>query len=488
MTDFTVANKDALTKALANAKSGDRILLAPGNYGVVSLKNKAYTSDVTITSLDPNNLARIDNLKVNTVSHVAIRSVEIGRPLAVGEATFGKYVDMSNVSDITIDKVFVHGSTDGNFTNDGNGIGISNGKNITITNSRFDSLGRGLQIATATNVLVQGNSFQNMRSDGADFANIQGITIDSNTFKNFFPDADDHPDAIQFWTTGTTRASTNIVISNNQILQGEGRQSQGIFLRDQIGTLPYENVKIINNIGYMQGYNGITVGGGKNVEVSGNTFVSSTADKLNFWIRLARVDGGVLKNNVADMFVNESNTNLTVYGNKFLDTDKTFAAKIAGLNLLGNATVASLTVAGVGYQSSGSSPTVTTGTGSIKPIDFASTGVLTEAVPVASVSTVSFATDAFLPASLASTPVTTASTPVVAAAAPVSVASTPVVSVAATSFTVAPAVKTSEAISVVPTAFTLPSVLASASVVSTSKGSLGITQFTLSSRFADIML
>jgi Right handed beta helix region len=308
-------------------------------------------------------------------------------------------------------------------------MGVNNAQLINTTNSRFKQLGRGTVLSTSSDILLQGNAYSNMRTDGADFGDVQRVLVDNNTFKDFYPTGGDHPDAIQFTTAGTTRPSTDIVVSNNQIFQGKGLGVQGIFFRDQVDTLPYQNAKIINNLGYSwDQYNGINVGGGVNVEVSGNTFVSGSKDDKNFIIRLTNVKGGVVKNNVADLFVTSGNTGLSVTGNKFLLDDRTFGAKIKDLNALSTAKVAGLMVAGIGYQSGG-----------VKPP--AATGYATEegdSVQAAA----AFSVDSFTPAGLASMPVS------------VGEASAPIVTAAAAA---APA-----------PAFTLPSVLATAPVVPTS--------------------
>jgi hypothetical protein len=429
MADINVANRDALIKAFSNAKAGDRIVLASGNYGAISFKNKSFASDVTIVSANAGSPAKFDSFKLYNVSHVALRSVEVGRPLATGESLFTKFVELLNSNHVTIDKVYVHGSLDNNPGNDGYGIGVNNVQFVKITNSRFEQLGRGTVFSSSSDILLQGNAYSNMRTDGADFGDVQRVLVDNNTFKDFYPTGGDHPDAIQFTTAGTTRPSTDIVVSNNQIFQGKGLGVQGIFFRDQVGTLPYQNVKIINNLGYSwDQYNGINVGGGVNVEVSGNTFVSGSKDDKNFIIRLTNVKGGVVKNNVADLFVTSGNTGLSVTGNKFLLDDRTFGAKIKDLNALATAKVAGLMVAGIGYQSSGVKPPAATGYATEEG----------ESVQAAA----AFSVDSFTPAGLASMPVSVVE------------ASAPIVTAAAAA---APA-----------PAFTLPSVLATAPVVPTS--------------------
>jgi pectate lyase len=351
MSDIRVSNAAELQKAVAGAKGGDRILLAGGNYGSVSLLNKKLATDVTITSADVNNQARIEILTVKNSSHLIFKSLEIGRPLKAGEANFAQFGIFAGVSNITIDGVFVHGSLDGDAGNDGNGLGFRDSDHITVKNSRFEQVGRGLQVGTTTDVLVQNNVFTNIRMDGMDFADVQRVVIDGNKLSNFFAAPGDHPDAIQFWTSGTTRASSDIVIRNNEIFQGEGRGIQGIFLKDELGNLPFANVTIQNNLVYVQdGYNGIAVDHGNNISVIGNTVLGDPKDNEKERIFLQNVTGGTVKNNLAEALVDTKNNGISFSNNVFLENSPAYLSRVKGVNALSKATVSGLRVDGIGYQ------------------------------------------------------------------------------------------------------------------------------------------
>jgi Right handed beta helix region len=410
MADFKVSTATALTKALAQAKSGDRILLASGNYGAVSIKNLSFVADVTIMSANAAKPAVIDSLTVRGSSHILFQGLEIGHALTANEPAFTTFGDVSGSKNIGFDSVYFHGSLDSNATNDGNGLKVTGSSSISIKNSRFEQVGRGVLFSSTTDISLTGSTFIGIRSDGADFGDVQRVLIDRNVFRDFDLVSGDHPDAIQFWTKGTTRASTDIVISNNQILQGNGSGMQGIFLTDQVGTLPFANVSIVNNLGYVsEMYNGIMVSNGKNVTVAGNTILSPGNDSKKFWIRLENITGGVLKDNVTDIFVGTGNTGIVTSGNKFAIADKTFATKIKGLNSGAAATVASLIVSGVGYSSVRAGATITGAPGT----NAAATATATAAIDPVQTST-AFSVATFLPAGLADT-----STTSVASVAPV---------------------------------------------------------------------
>jgi hypothetical protein len=348
---YNVSTSEGLVDAIARATDGDRIILATGNYGNVDIRNKQWSTDVMLASATPANPARIEVLTVNSVSHLSIRSLQIGRPLKSGEPDYAVFGNFRNVAAVTLDDVFVHGSMDNNPVNDGNGLNFVDSNNITIMGSRFEQLGRAVQMSGSTDLNLNNNIFRYMRTDGMNFANVQRIVIDGNIFSDFFVGEGDHPDAIQFWTVGTKQSSSNIIIRNNQILQGQGSGTQGIFLTDQVGNLPYKNVRIENNLLYVyDGYNGIMIGNGQQVEIIGNSVLSDPRDDRKYWIRLDQVDGAIMRNNLADSFVNQNNRSLDNSNNVFLDVNSGLAGRIRDLRALGAATAGGLTVPGIGYQ------------------------------------------------------------------------------------------------------------------------------------------
>src|SRR3546814_9183840 len=101
------------------------------------------------------------------------------------------------------------------------------------------------------------------------------VKVIGNSLKDFSPAAGDHADAIQFWTTGSTVASKNIEISNNQITGKSGGQIQGIFITDQSGgKLPYSNMVVKNNTLIGTHWHGITLMYDSGTSVTGNIWVT----------------------------------------------------------------------------------------------------------------------------------------------------------------------------------------------------------------------
>ena len=286
MATIIVTSTASLTSALKAAVGGDTIKLMPGTYSGLNVKALSFSSDVTITSADPARPAVITNFTLTDVKGLTFTNLDMTANNPTGAASSSWAFAVSKSNDIHFNNIKFHGSLDGDSGNDMNGLSISGSQNISVTNSEFQQFGRGLPASTSQNLDVSGNKVHHMRSDGFDFAAVGHVKLTNNSFRDFDPVGGDHPDAIQFWTSGTTVASHDILISGNVIMRGDGANTQGIFLRDQIGTLPYQRVTISDNLIVGTGANGIRVMGAKDLTVTGNELISfAGGDKTTLLIQ-----------------------------------------------------------------------------------------------------------------------------------------------------------------------------------------------------------
>lgn len=345
---LVVTNTVELDQALAKAKGGERILLAPGNYGM-TLANRRYATPVVITSQSRDNIAQISRFRVSNVGNLTFERVAIGRPLNAGEPTYSRLADLLHSTNITFDHVDFHGSLDGNPRNDGWGLYILGGEAITVRRSAFRELSRGSIASQTTKLRMEGNSYTTIASDGSNFAAVSDVVIDGNCFTDFSPEPADHPDAIQFWTQGQTKGSSQVRIANNQLFQGPGAGFQGIFIAGQPGKRN-SGFEIVNNMIYIQDqYHGISVANTDDVLIEGNTVVS-IPDKRPLWISVLDVTGATVRNNVTDRILNRESTGVTLSANTVLDETPGARGKLKGLLAGATATAAGLTITGRGYQ------------------------------------------------------------------------------------------------------------------------------------------
>jgi len=294
-TGTKIASQAELDKALADTAGGKTLLLA-GSFNINIARE--YASEMVITSADPKAKAKIGSAKIKG-SKVTLRGLEIGRSAseATRESQFMLTIEGGN---ITIEGNHFHGSLDDDPRNDGVGYKLWSTGNVRIINNEFEQLGR-CGVNSGTGILIRGNHCHDIRSEGFQSSNVTDITIEDNLFEKWKRASADHPDAIQFMTAGANRGSSKIVIRHNVILCNVGDGAQGIFLRDEVGGLPYTDLTIENNFVLGKNMaNGIYVDGGKNVTVRNNTVVSPTDDSNPVWISLKNISGLTQSGNIAD--------------------------------------------------------------------------------------------------------------------------------------------------------------------------------------------
>jgi polygalacturonase len=105
--------------------------------------------------------------------------------------------------------------------NDGIGMRVRASKGVTVSGMRFHNLNRGAVFARSSDLRVSDNRVDTIRSDGFDFAGVQDVRIERNSFRNFFYSAKrrDHQDFIQFWFRNAS-PSSDVVIADNVMIEG----------------------------------------------------------------------------------------------------------------------------------------------------------------------------------------------------------------------------------------------------------------------------
>ncbi|MBA2921092.1 lyase, partial [Sphingomonas sp. MAH-20] len=79
MTIFNVATAAELSSAIAGAAGGDRIVVADGNYGKLSIFNRSFDSTVTIVAANPGAGAHFDGLTITGSKNVSLVGLDLGR-------------------------------------------------------------------------------------------------------------------------------------------------------------------------------------------------------------------------------------------------------------------------------------------------------------------------------------------------------------------------------------------------------------------------
>jgi Ca2+-binding RTX toxin-like protein len=310
MTTTTVSSAAALNSALKAAQAGDTILLAPGTYAGVVASNLNFASDVTIASANPGAMATLTGLSVQSSSGLQFQNLDFFVNPTGGDNPFL----VSRSHDIGFSGLSVHGTLNGNPVGDRSAMLVRDSDGVTVANSTFQDLWMGLGHLNTTHFMVENNTFKMIQVDGLRGGGSSYMTVRDNTFSDFRPGATDHADMIQFWTTNTTTAAHDIVITGN-VMQRAGTTGmipQGIFLNDE-AHVGYERITIEGNLAVGMAYNAIAVYGAGDVRIHDNAVVGF-GDFLPR-IRLEAVHDAEVSDNQATTIIVTNSTGVVQSGN-----------------------------------------------------------------------------------------------------------------------------------------------------------------------------
>jgi hypothetical protein len=298
-TTITVSTVQGLIAALDQAKGGETIRLAPGNYGKLALVDKDgfdldFPSNVTIAAANPASPPVFSGFDLRGASNVTFDGLIFDYTFKPGDTVMTTPFRISGGENITIRNATFDGdlaegiSTVSDGYAAGNGLLVRGVQGLTIVDSEFDGFFRGLAVHDSADVLIRGNDLHSMRKDGMNFSQVERIVIENNRLHDFAkaPDSSDHRDMIQFWTTATTKPSSNIVIRNNTLDIGEGNATQSIFMRNDMvdqglagKDMFYRNVLIEGNVIVNGHLHGITVGETAGLVIRSNSVLHADGDQ-----------------------------------------------------------------------------------------------------------------------------------------------------------------------------------------------------------------
>lgn len=279
--DVIVRSTPQLILALRDARGGQRILLAPGDYAPFSLRGIAPASEVVITSQDPARAAILTGVNLRGGANLTFRNLVLR---ASGTAAQEDFL-FHGVRNLTISHVLASGRA--------GPAGLAHDKimqlrectNATITRSEFTNGVIGVSLLDTSGVAVTSSYFHDLRMDAIRGGGNSNVVIAYNYITGLSPNAADHPDGIQFWTSRQKAAARDIKIIGNVIHRGRGKPMQGIFMRDETDNLPYRNILLQDNIVVGGMFNGIAVLSDTISLTLTNNIVAAYPDQKS-WIRV----------------------------------------------------------------------------------------------------------------------------------------------------------------------------------------------------------
>ncbi len=325
---LSASTSTELEKLLRAAQGGAVITLMPGRYDRIDLRDLRFDVPVTITSSDPTSRAELTGANLTRAKGIKLANLRLLN--LIPEKLYDFLIQ--DAENITLDNVLIT-SVEGGESYTSGPLMIRSSRNITVSNSEIKHVRYGISLLNNQGLSFVGNYFHDIRTDGIRGGGSSDVEIVDNLFSDFLPDSGDHPDAIQFWTSDIKTAASNISITDNLIVRGNGTPMQGVFMRDEVGTLPYQGVIIARNrvIGTM--YHGIMVGNATIVKISDNR-VTGMADQKS-WISVPTAT--TLTSNSAQVFLIGGVNVSTLSGNTIIPPSNDNGAALAHSWLIGHA-------------------------------------------------------------------------------------------------------------------------------------------------------
>jgi len=274
---FTVDSAATLQQAMAIATPGSRIELKSGIYGPLAWRNFRNTGQpVTITSA-AGHLARFASADLTGSSGIILHRLEF-----VG--AFNPLINFTQASDILMTGTLISGATRNSdpWDDTNTGVWIRSASRITLSGNWFTDLRAGVYVQRSSTVALAENDLKHIR-EGFNITAVAGIWLHRNLFQQFSPRYQDqeHPDAIQFWTTREVVGNSDILITENFMNFGGKRPVQGIFMRSEEAEsrghshIKNRNVRVIGNVYYGSSRHGISLSSVVNGVVRNNSVLAS---------------------------------------------------------------------------------------------------------------------------------------------------------------------------------------------------------------------
>ena len=312
--EIRVSDQRGLLEALAGARGGETILLAPGEYGALLLLAHRlpfsidYPAPVTIASADRTRPAVFSGAHMRGGRNFVFDGLRFDYRFAPGDKIHKRPFDFWDSTDLVIRNSVFAGDVARGVSPEDDGFGWAFGLSLRgslrarIEHNEIHGFFRGLVMGRTVNGVVRGNEIHSLRMDGMNFSRSSGILIEGNLIRDFrrSPSRKDHADMIQFWTANADTPSTDITIRGNVLLSGRGGNTQSIFMRNEMvdrgragREMFYRNVTIEENVIVNGHLHGITLGESDGVVIRNNTLLRNPAaargEDLERRVRIPRI-------------------------------------------------------------------------------------------------------------------------------------------------------------------------------------------------------
>jgi polygalacturonase len=288
-----VASPETLRRALNCAKGDTTIALRPGQYGRLEINGR---TGITLRSESAAAHASFDQIKV-----VNSKRIDLAQLRLEGDKAGVQF------------RLMVSGSTDvkaAELDLPGNGadfdlpvvgaVFVDGSQRVTLERLRISRMQFGISFRNVDGLTIAACRISGMRTDGIRGMGTSNLAIVGNRIDSFRYAEGDHPDGIQLWTANQKASARNVRISENLILRGEGKPSQGVFIGNEDPHWGYENLMITDNVIVGTLWNGIAAGNAVDVRIRGN-FVAGLPGQASWIVMRGTANGLVDDNRVSEL-------------------------------------------------------------------------------------------------------------------------------------------------------------------------------------------
>ena len=293
-------------------KPGSKLILRNGFHGDIEIKNIVNDKKITIVAED-GHVPIIGSLSIIgskgwifeglTINNKA-SNLEILRNRTLVFIESHKWFGPS--SDIVLDgnNIYSAESVELWSIDDWNTKAVSGlrstGINIVVQNNTIKNVQFGITME-GKNSVIKKNKIINFSGDAIRVLG-DDSTIDGNVIANAFKVDENHDDALQSWAPNKVVGVNNLVISNNYFFTDYNHPNKDLLSNFQgIGLFDgfYNNLRIENNLLFVNHWHAISVYGGNDVVIANNTVIDPFPDdEMVPWIKIrAHKSGKFGKNN-----------------------------------------------------------------------------------------------------------------------------------------------------------------------------------------------
>lgn len=273
---FTVSTPAQLAALLPTLTQSSLVLLAPGDYGEMFVRNVNPAGEVVIRSANPSSPAVFRVLQLRDSSGLRLDGVVFNRPRGQGEADTVNSLMIRDSSRISITGSRFFSNLNGDPMDDGYLMRIMDSDDVIVLDNDFRDGRIAILTERGAGILIASNRFQDLR-EGLNFAAGERLRVERNYFTRVYPNNElgDHSDCVQLYQLRDGSAARQVQFTNNVMIP-VGPQAQGIFIRNSLDpSQPHRDVRVINNLYFGGMRAGITVANVDGGFVARNTVLAA---------------------------------------------------------------------------------------------------------------------------------------------------------------------------------------------------------------------